>query len=126
METPEKNGLRMVDPRQVWPPHEVRNYKKLGDIACSMKVNGWQGLPLLGIYTGRGGIEAVTGSHRVAAARAVKLEAIPVYVICEPAPWVYDLLEACDDFERLDAIKACCDDPEVLRIMQAEIDKHRR
>lgn len=55
------------------PPHEVRDKNKLADLVDKMKVSGWQGRPILTIDLGRGP-EALTGSHRIQAAKLAGIE----------------------------------------------------
>jgi len=51
------------------------------DLKDDLHENGWLGRPLLAVVTRYGGLQALTGSHRIAAAREVGLETIPVLVI---------------------------------------------
>ena len=61
------------------PPHNVRDNKKLLSLTESMKNTGWQGRPILTYDVGRGE-EALTGSHRIKAAREANIE-VPIYRI---------------------------------------------
>lgn len=61
------------------PPHNVRDNKKLLSLIESMKNTGWQGRPILTYDVGRGN-EALTGSHRIKAAREANIE-VPIYEI---------------------------------------------
>ena len=61
------------------PPHNVRDAKKLLSLTESMKNTGWQGRPILTYDVGRGE-EALTGSHRIEAAREANIE-VPIYRI---------------------------------------------
>ena len=61
------------------PPHNVRDTKKLLSLTESMKNAGWQGRPILTYDVGRGE-EALTGSHRIKAAREANIE-VPIYRI---------------------------------------------
>ena len=61
------------------PPHNVRDTKKLFSLTESMKNTGWQGRPILTYDVGRGE-EALTGSHRIKAARDANIE-VPIYRI---------------------------------------------
>jgi hypothetical protein len=61
------------------PPHKVRDNKKLLSLIESMKNTGWQGRPILTYDVGRGN-EALTGSHRIKAAREANIE-VPIYKI---------------------------------------------
>ena len=61
------------------PPHNARDNKKLLLLTESMKNTGWQGRPILTYDVGRGN-EALTGSHRIKAAREANIE-VPIYEI---------------------------------------------
>jgi hypothetical protein len=82
-----------INPFGIEPPHDVRDQKKLNNLVESMKSNGWQGRPILAYDIGRGP-EALTGSHRIVAARKSGLEEIPV-VMVHP-----DIADYVDDFGR--------------------------
>lgn len=68
------------NPKYIQPPHEVRDIKKLQKLTESMQKNGWQGRPILAYDVGRGA-EALTGSHRIAAAKAAGIKEIPVMYV---------------------------------------------
>lgn len=68
------------NPKYITPVHEVRDTKKLQNLTESMQKNGWQGRPILAYDVGRGP-EALTGSHRIAAARAAGIKKIPVMYV---------------------------------------------
>jgi len=70
-----------TSPRSIEPPHEVRDKKKLTDLAKKMEKEGWQGRPILAIDLGRGQ-EALTGSHRIAAAKIAGID-VPVVMVDE-------------------------------------------
>jgi hypothetical protein len=61
------------------PPHNARDNKKLLLLTESMKNTGWQGRPILTYDVGRGN-EALTGSHRIKAAREANIK-VPIYEI---------------------------------------------
>ena len=69
----------VVSNKSLIPPHEIRDYEKLKTLTASMKANGWQHRPILVYNVGRGN-EALTGSHRIAAAKAAGIE-VPIYKI---------------------------------------------
>jgi hypothetical protein len=75
--------IEYKNPRALVPPHEVRDTEKLKKLTESMENEGWVGRPVLVYDIGRGP-EALTGSHRIAAARNAGLEEIPV-VMVDPA-----------------------------------------
>ena len=64
---------------KIEPPHEVRDQKKLEDLAEKMRTSGWQGRPILAIDLGQGP-EALTGSHRIAAAKMAGID-VPVIMV---------------------------------------------
>lgn len=68
------------EPYYLQPPHEVRDGDKLARLTDSMRRRGWQGRPLLIRRVGDGW-QALTGSHRIAAARAAELETVPALAI---------------------------------------------
>ena len=71
---------------RIEPPHEVTDTEKLNLLIKSMKENGWQGRPILIYDVGRGN-EALTGSHRIQAARQAGIE-VPVYKIENASDYV--------------------------------------
>lgn len=80
-------GFNCLDPRIVRPIHAPRDPEYVDTIVRSMSENGWLGRPLLvvpavsGIYK----YQALTGSHRLAAAKRVMLKTIPTLVVDGPA-----------------------------------------
>ena len=67
-------------PGSIEPPHEVRDAEKLSRLTESMKNGGWQGRPILAYDIGNGP-EALTGSHRIMAARNAGLDEIPISLV---------------------------------------------
>ena len=57
------------------PLHGVRDKTKLNNIIESMKKDGWIGRPIL-IAMGCNGLQALTGSHRLAAAKSLDMDAL--------------------------------------------------
>jgi ParB-like chromosome segregation protein Spo0J len=70
-------------------PHEVRDVKKLEDLKNKMISNGWQGRPILTADLGSGN-EALTGSHRIRAAKAAGVE-VPIVRVSD------DIADYADD-----------------------------
>lgn len=58
-----------LNPRRVETPHEVTDDAKLEAIVNSMTRNGWTGAPIIIVNRDDADPLAVTGSHRIAAAR---------------------------------------------------------
>ena len=105
-ETDNYGVYEMIDPNGIEAPHEVRDEKKLNDLTESMAKNGWQGPPILAYYDGDM-LQAVTGSHRIAAAETSGIE-IPVSIMgFENASEddLYDFLNAYEDEDILSAMK---------------------
>jgi hypothetical protein len=69
----------LLEGRQLIEIHSANNASKLKAITENMAANGWQGRPILAWDTGNGSL-ALTGSHRIAAARAAGIEVPTVYV----------------------------------------------
>jgi hypothetical protein len=82
---PESSKMLSIQPTHyksafnIEPPHQIRDKEKLTSLVNDMNNNGWQGRPILTYDIGRGD-EAITGSHRIAAAKITNTE-IPVYRI---------------------------------------------
>ena len=73
-----------MDPWMIVPPHEVRDKGKLTALTEAMGREGWQGRPLL-CYRVGDATAALTGSHRIAAARAADLVMVPVRYVDQVA-----------------------------------------
>ena len=71
-----------LNPKNIEPPHEVRDNKKLNKIIENMKLKGYYGRPILIVNTFNGYF-ALTGSHRLAATKKLNMHEIPVYIIDE-------------------------------------------
>jgi len=69
-----------IYPDLIKPAHEVRDTEKLATLVEAMESGGWSGRSILA-YRYAGTVCALTGSHRIAAARAACLDEIPVLVI---------------------------------------------
>jgi ParB-like chromosome segregation protein Spo0J len=69
----------MMDPRAIEPLHEIRDAATLAALTADMQAHGWMGRPLLVL---RDGVDmALTGTHRLGAAIAAGLDAVPCVVI---------------------------------------------
>lgn len=100
-----------ISPTLIYPPHEVRDEDKYAALVGAMTDGGWSGRPVLAWRaTEDDRVRALTGSHRIAAARAAGLETIPVLVI-----------ECDDDADAVDALDAIRDQDEAVNAL-AEID----
>lgn len=125
--------LTAINPQSITPLHGVKDTDKLAALGESM-TEGWQGRPLLAIDLGNNDIQAITGSHRIAAAIDAGLDRIPVYIIstedhitdedgncevCGEECWVEMLMDGTDDSDRVTALKLSGDST-ALEIMQQE------
>lgn len=75
----------LVSPYDVEPFHGVQDARKLDLLKTDMLARGWCGRPVLVWADADGGLHALTGSHRIAAARSVRVPAIPVFVVVDSA-----------------------------------------
>ncbi len=57
-----------LDPDQIQPWHDFHNSEKIDRLVESMTTHGWRGAPLV-VMHGDGFPVAITGSHRIEAAR---------------------------------------------------------
>jgi ParB-like chromosome segregation protein Spo0J len=64
------------------PPHRITHEEKLRSLTQSMRQGGWVGRPLIG-YTAASGIQLISGSHRIVAAKDAGLATVPVKVYTE-------------------------------------------
>lgn len=105
----------MTEVKRITPLHEVRDTEKLDSLVASMKKNGWQGRPILAYDIGDG-LEALTGSHRIAAAKKAGIEDIPVLKISD------DIANYIDDYGR--SIKDISDEDDVVEFLKGFGDKN--
>lgn len=125
----------VVNVYKIVPPHEARDAEKLAALAEDMATRGWIGRAILAIDTGDGYV-ALTGSHRIAAAKVAGLEEIPVYAIdisahvlnddgacevCGADCWVAALADAIDDQDR-DGALSRCDDVMAIALFGEEVE----
>jgi hypothetical protein len=75
--------ITCVSPDLIDPVHEPNRPQLTPEISGSMRKFGWLGRPLLVVRDGNR-LQALTGSHRLASARAVGLRTIPVLEVPEP------------------------------------------
>ena len=95
--------VEFVNPKRIEPPHGVENKKKFDELVDSMKTEGWVGRPVLYYDIGRGP-EALTGSHRIAAAQKAGLSDIPaVKVTGDIGDYVDEFGKSISELQTLDA-----------------------
>ena len=120
----------------VTPLHTLRCKDKVNKITDSMRRNGWVGHPLL-VIRRLGGLFAVTGSHRIAAARRIHLP-LKRYIVNVPLPepaeaaklfriLLHPDLTDQDRYDGLLELRKHINIPnEAVEIMKYELDKHTR
>lgn len=82
--------------------HDVSDFEKLNNLVKNMEEQGWNGRPLVVIDMG-GEYKALTGSHRLAAARKAGIENIPVACV-EYSTMFEDYEITIDDLKDIDDI----------------------
>lgn len=118
--------------RHIQPLHDAYEADKLNQLAGNMREHGWSGRPILAIVCGDY-LQAITGSHRIAAAELAGIE-VEICEIIQPAfdgadyevSDLYDtMINGSDDDDRLAAMVALHNvglvDDEALAIMRAEV-----
>lgn len=98
-----KYSSEMVDPYYIKPINDITNKNKYNALLYEFKNNGYNGRPILAIETSKGEYEALTGSHRILAAKKAGIK-IPVKVV-EYKKGMQELLDANDDDEREKILK---------------------
>jgi hypothetical protein len=96
-----------VDNEKILELHEVRDFDKLDRLIESMEAGGWTGRPILAIDFGAFGLQAATGSHRIAAARETGYN-VPCFIVPEKKineDFVREWGFANDDDDRLRVLK---------------------
>lgn len=88
-----------MTPADLLPAHEIRDDDKLAALTASMREHGWHGAPIVIAKEGYGD-QALTGSHRLAAAEAADIEVPVVDIRTLAADHGHDfdeLVQACGD-----------------------------
>lgn len=98
--TKETARQMVVAPGLVAPRHEVNDPAKYAALVESMELGGWQGRPVL-VYEYHERYEAITGSHRIAAAQETGTD-IPVVVL----PYNDDTADLIDEARASDDVDA--------------------
>lgn len=121
-----------VDPRNITPLHRVKKSRKhhLRELVQRLRESGWQGRPLLVERIGRNRYQAWTGTHRLAAARRLRMRRVPV-VLLDSQRWIRrwgppeDLIvdEVDDDFDKYVALLQA-GDTLAARILHQEIERN--
>lgn len=80
---PAPDDIACLPPGEIRPVHEPRDPELFRRLLGSMRRQGWLGRPLLVVPRAPAGFQALTGSHRLAAALEAGLKAIPAIVLPE-------------------------------------------
>jgi len=106
------------------PINNITNQDKFNALVYDFTNNGYSGRPIVVIDMGSEEYQAVTGSHRIFAARHAEID-IPTKII-PYSEELEDLLTAKDDDERVDYAKELYDskiiDVEAFNLIQSEVD----
>ena len=93
--------LERVDPSYFIPLHNVREQEKLKKISSSMEREGYKGRPVLVMNEDSNeGINVLTGTHRIAAAKENNIE-VPIYRVQLEPEEIEEMMGARDDEDRL-------------------------
>lgn len=80
--TDENREIKCLSPFSIRPIHDVREERRFTELRKSMKRHGWEGRPLLVVkdHQKTYAFQALTGSHRLAAAQGT-LRSVPAIVV---------------------------------------------
>ncbi|MBR2743409.1 MAG: ParB N-terminal domain-containing protein [Clostridia bacterium] len=92
-----------IDPERVQTVNGVTDRKKYDALVSSFTRNGWDGRPLVVVENGNEGYIALTGSHRIAAAREARIN-VPAIVL-DNTEETARLIDAYRDDEREEIAK---------------------
>lgn len=112
-----------VEASSINPPHGVKDKAKLASLISKMESSGWVGRPIP-IYEGHAGKTALTGSHRIAAARKAGVE-VPTYEVEGLADFVDSEGRTIDDMRRDDDVLAFLEefgDKDAIALINEEIE----
>ena len=104
----------MISTSSIFPPHSVRDTEKFEALKSAFETSGWEGRPLLVVEYGDV-FQALTGSHRWAAADAAEMEEVPCVLVDTDK-----LIEAGYD---ADALRSASDDDDVYNILEETGDE---
>lgn len=111
----------------IMPFNEI-DAEKVSRLTDSMEENGYQGRPLLLFDDGNEGYIALTGSHRLEAAKRAGVDAKAVVIRPKEGFDYTDLLEATDDDAKLRELKDLYEDggadKSAVDLMQKEVDSN--
>jgi hypothetical protein len=111
----------MIKATEVSPLHEVEHMALYEELVCALYRHGWDGRPILAADYG-GEICALTGSHRIAAARHVDMD-IPVYLVSMTKEQVERCIEGFQDDRK--AVIAETGDADAIALFDLELKEGR-
>lgn len=116
--------IEKLNPKSVLPVNPIRDQEKFQALAYDFETTGYNGRPIVAVDIGDGQYQALTGSHRVYAARTAEIQ-LPTKVI-DYNDGVQELLDAKDDEQRAriaqKLLKAGDIDEEAYRLLSGELE----
>jgi uncharacterized ParB-like nuclease family protein len=116
---------QLISLSEINPPHDVRDCEKFDALVSSMEADGWQGRPLL-VIRKNGEFQAITGSHRYAAACEAGMEEVPCVVI-DREKWNALHGKSTLPLQDQETCRPCLvdlEDPQVLALFDEEIARN--
>lgn len=111
----------MIKATEISPLHEVEHMALYSELVASLYHDGWVGRPILATELD-GEIIALTGSHRIAAARHNDME-VPVVMVAMTPKQVERCIEGFQD-DRLVVIRETCD-ADAIALFEQELEEGR-
>lgn len=111
----------LISPAYINPVNPVTNQEKVDALTYDFINGGYKGRPIVAVDRGNGEYQALTGSHRIYAARKAAIE-IPVHLVEADEDIVQRLLDAGDDEERLEIALSKKVDNTTRELLEKEID----
>lgn len=116
--------IEKLNPKSVLPVNPIRDQEKFQALAYDFETTGYNGRPIVAVDIGDGQYQALTGSHRVYAARTAEIQ-LPTKVI-DYNDGVQELLDAKDDEQRAriaqKLLKVGDIDKEAYRLLSGELE----
>ena len=112
-----------ISPAHIAAPHRVTDRAKFDALVAAMTASGWEGRPVLAWRCGEDGeVTALTGSHRIAAARKAGLDEIPVLIVEATDDAVVSALEDCHDLaaDLVDVLRDCDVEEDAVALAETE------
>lgn len=110
------NADKTVPASSIVELHGVRDKKKRDALQADMELRGWSGRPVLAYRDDSGAVFALTGSHRIAAARAADID-VPIVLVSDAS------MQQVDEIGRYLPEIAGKDDNDLLQFFENAGDK---